>query len=60
MDDFDFEEFISPEQEAANAMHDIYLNFIEAGFTENQAMRLVVSIFGEALKLQKGDENDDF
>lgn len=35
---------------AAAEMHDIYLAFIEAGFTKDEAMFIVMSLLKEALK----------
>ena len=57
--DFDFEDFVSPIKEAAFAMHDMYLNFIEAGFTEKQSFELIARLFAVTVEMTKKDEDED-
>jgi hypothetical protein len=41
------EEFNSPILDAAIALHEMFLTFMKAGFTETQALKLVVEFFKE-------------
>jgi hypothetical protein len=39
---------------AANALHEFYLSFISAGFTEDQALKLTA----ELLKISRGSDDE--
>jgi hypothetical protein len=43
MADFD-EAFLMPMQQAAIQLHELFLHLIEAGFEEEQALRIVIAI----------------
>jgi hypothetical protein len=43
-DDPLFKEVLSPLQEAAIVMHEQFLAFLKAGFTEEQSLRILISL----------------
>jgi hypothetical protein len=52
LDDFEFDGMSPLEQDAAN-MHEMFLALIKSGFTERQALQLV------AFLIDRADENND-
>lgn len=43
------DDYKSPALEAAIAMHEMYLTFMQAGFTETQALKMVIELLRQQL-----------
>lgn len=44
------EDFTTPMGDAARNMHELFVTFMDQGFTEGQALRLIALMFAETMR----------
>lgn len=49
--------FITPMGEGTSSTHELYLSYVEAGFTQDQAMQIILVITAEGVRAHEQRKN---